>query len=45
MSQGFLIHTWTPNSKEDIEKVISYGVHFITTDRPDICLSLLKKVK
>lgn len=42
VSMGFLVNTWTPNEKEDLKKVISYGVHFITTDRPDICLSLIK---
>lgn len=43
ISLGFLVNTWTPNTKEDIGKVISYGVQFVTTDRPDICLSLIKE--
>lgn len=40
---GFLVNAWTPNKKQDLEKVVSYGVHFITTDRPDVCLSIIKE--
>lgn len=38
VSMGFLVNTWTPNSEEDLRKVISYGVQFITTDRPDLLI-------
>ncbi|MCM8786099.1 MAG: glycerophosphodiester phosphodiesterase [Candidatus Omnitrophica bacterium] len=38
ISMGFLINKWTPNSENDLEKVLSYGVQFITTDKPDLLI-------
>ncbi|MCM8818322.1 MAG: glycerophosphodiester phosphodiesterase [Candidatus Omnitrophica bacterium] len=43
ISMGFLVNTWTPNSEEDLRKVISYGVQFITTDRPDLLIKIKKE--
>ncbi len=41
VSYGFVINTWTPNTEEELKKVIDYGVQFITTDRPDILKKLI----
>lgn len=38
--RGFLINTWTPNTETELKYVLSSGVHFITTDCPDILLNL-----
>jgi len=38
---GFVVNAWPPNTEEEIKKVLSFGVQFIATDRPDICKKLL----
>ena len=40
---GIKVIVWTPDSKSDMEKIIKTGVDGITTNRPDILLSLLKR--
>jgi len=40
---GIKVIVWTPDSKSDMEKLIKTGVDGITTNRPDILLSLLKR--
>jgi glycerophosphoryl diester phosphodiesterase len=40
---GIKVVVWTPDSKSDMEKLIKTGVDGITTNRPDILLSLLKR--
>jgi len=38
---GFVVNTWTPDTEEELKKTLSFGVQFITTDRPDILKKLL----
>ena len=40
---GIKVVVWTPDSKSDMDKLIKTGVDGITTNRPDILLSLLKR--
>jgi glycerophosphoryl diester phosphodiesterase len=40
---GIKVVVWTPDSKSDMKKLIKTGVDGITTNRPDILLSLLKR--
>ncbi len=40
---GIKVIVWTPDSKSDMKKLIKTGVDGITTNRPDILLSLLKR--
>ncbi|MBU1695515.1 MAG: glycerophosphodiester phosphodiesterase, partial [Proteobacteria bacterium] len=40
---GVKVIVWTPDSKSDMIELIKTGVDGITTNRPDIALSLLKK--
>jgi glycerophosphoryl diester phosphodiesterase len=40
---GIKVVVWTPDSKSDMKKLIKKGVDGITTNRPDILLSLLKR--
>ena len=40
---GIKVIVWTPDSKSDMKKLIKKGVDGITTNRPDILLSLLKR--
>ena len=42
-SEGIKVIVWTPDSKSRMKKLIKIGVDGITTNRPDILLSLLKK--
>ena len=42
-SFGLKVVVWTPDSKSDMKKLIKKNVDGITTNRPDILLSLLKK--
>jgi len=41
VSSGFLVNSWTPDSKEDLLLNINMGVQFITTNRPDILKEIL----
>ena len=41
--EGLQVVVWTPNAPEDFQKMIEAGVDGITTDRPDILMTLLKK--
>jgi glycerophosphoryl diester phosphodiesterase len=45
VSYGFVVNTWTPDTEEELKKVIDYGVQFITTDRPDILKEIIKNGK
>jgi glycerophosphoryl diester phosphodiesterase len=45
VSYGFVVNTWTPDTEEELKKVIYYGVQFITTDRPDILKEIIKNGK
>jgi glycerophosphoryl diester phosphodiesterase len=40
---GIKVIVWTPDSKSNMKKLIKTGVDGITTNRPDILLSLLKR--
>ena len=40
---GIEVIVWTPDAKSDMKKLIQTGVDGITTNRPDILLSLLKR--
>ena len=40
---GIKVIVWTPDAKSDMKKLIKTGVDGITTNRPDILLSLLKR--
>ena len=40
---GIKVIVWTPDSKSDMKRLIKTGVDGITTNRPDILLSLLKR--
>ena len=40
---GIKVVVWTPDYKSDMKKLIKTGVDGITTNRPDILLSLLKR--
>jgi len=42
-SLGIEVIVWTPDSESDMKKLIKTGVDGITTNRPDILLSLLKR--
>lgn len=44
-AMGIKVIVWTPDSKSDMDKLIKAGVDGITTNRPDILLSLLKEVR
>ncbi len=41
VSYGFVVNTWTPDTEEELKRVIDYGVQFITTNRPDILKKLI----
>jgi len=41
VSSGFLVNSWTPDSKEDLLLNINMGVQFITTNRHDILKEIL----
>ena len=41
---GIKVIAWTPDSKSDMKKLIKTGVDGITTNRPDLLLSVLKKI-
>lgn len=36
LSEGLLINAWTTNTQKEIQTLYDYGVHFITTDFPNI---------
>lgn len=40
---GLKVNIWTPNSHKNLEKVIALGADDITTDRPDLLLTYLKR--
>jgi len=40
---GTSVLVWTPDTKADMQKLIQAGVDGITTNRPDILLSLLNR--
>ena len=40
---GLGISVWTPNKEEEIQQLLGWGVDFITTDRPDLALSLVRQ--
>jgi glycerophosphoryl diester phosphodiesterase len=40
-SKGIKLIAWTPDTKSSIKKLIKIGIDGITTNRPDILLSLL----
>jgi len=42
--KGFLVNTWTVNERKDMEKLVSMGVPFITTNYPNILKELLKQI-
>ena len=35
-SEGFKVHTWTVNNRDDIERMKAYGVDGIISDNPDL---------
>ena len=41
-SIGIKVIAWTPDKASDMKKLIEMGVDGITTNRPDILLSLLE---
>ena len=41
-SEGIKVIAWTPDSESDMKKLVKMGVDGITTNRPDILLSILK---
>ncbi|MBC2710356.1 MAG: glycerophosphodiester phosphodiesterase [Desulfosarcina sp.] len=42
-SEGIKVIVWTPDSKSNMKKLIKIGVDGVTTNRPDILLSILKR--
>ena len=42
-SGGLKVSVWTPNAREELQKMIDIGVDAIATDRPDILLDLLNR--
>ena len=40
VKQGLLINSWTANHLEDIQSLYTLGVHFITTDFPNVKVSV-----
>ena len=43
--RDMIIHYWTINSKENMRKLIHFGVDGIMTDRPDLLIELYKEMK
>jgi len=43
VSRGFLVNAWTPDSEEDLKRCLSYGVQFLTTNRPDILKEIIQR--
>ena len=43
--RDMIIHYWTINTKENMRKLIEYGVDGIMTDRPDLLIELYKEMK
>jgi len=41
--RGILTHVWTVDKKEEMKKYLNMGIPVITTNCPDILLSILKK--
>lgn len=39
LSEGLLINAWTTNTQKEIQRLYDYGVHFITTDFPNMSLT------
>jgi len=37
------VNVWTVNAEEDMKEMIAAGVDFITTDKPLVCMGLVKK--
>ena len=42
-AKGIEVIVWTPDSKSEMKKLIKTGIDGITTNRPDILLTLLKR--
>ncbi len=40
-ARGLAVEVWTINDKETMQKLISWGVDGIMTDRPDILMELV----
>ncbi|MBC7328735.1 glycerophosphodiester phosphodiesterase [bacterium] len=36
VSRGFVVNAWTPDSEEDLKRCLTFGVQFLTTNRPHI---------
>jgi glycerophosphoryl diester phosphodiesterase len=43
VSRGFLVNAWTADSEEDLKRCLSYGVQFLTTNRPDILKEIIQR--
>ncbi len=43
--RDMIIHYWTINSKENMRKLINFGVDGIMTDRPDLLIELYKEMQ
>lgn len=42
---NIVLNAWTVNKKEDMERLLKQGFHFITTNEPELLLSLLNADK
>jgi glycerophosphoryl diester phosphodiesterase len=43
VSRGFLVNAWTPDSEEDLKRCLTFGVQFLTTNRPDILMEIIQR--
>ncbi len=43
--RNMIIHYWTINTTENMQKLINFGVDGIMTDRPDLLIDLYEKMK
>jgi glycerophosphoryl diester phosphodiesterase len=43
VSRGFLVNAWTPDPEEDLKRCLTFGVQFLTTNRPDILKEIIQE--